>query len=139
MTSKSWEGEAPAEPRPPGSAGASPSRERLKYQLQQYDQWMTRDLAEDLHRLRDVSTPTPIQPGTVYEYTIDLWATGNVFLAGHRIRVEVSSSNFPHWDRNLNTGNPLGVDALPDRVVATQTVLHEQGFASRLVLPTIGC
>src|SRR5437763_1538673 len=62
------EGEAPAEPElsepqsaPAGSAGASPARDGLKCRLQQYDQWMTRDLAEDLHRLRDVSMPTPIQ------------------------------------------------------------------------------
>src|SRR5919199_276987 len=48
--------------------------------------------------------PTMIEPGEVYEYTIDLWATGITFKAGHRIRVEVTSSCFPRWDRNLNTG-----------------------------------
>ena len=46
----------------------------------------------------------PIEPGRVYEYTIDMWATSNTFLPGHRIRLEVSSSNFPRFDRNLNTG-----------------------------------
>ncbi len=48
--------------------------------------------------------PTLINPGEVYEYTIDMWATGITFKAGHRIRVEVTSSSFPRWDRNLNTG-----------------------------------
>ena len=46
---------------------------------------------------------TPIKPGKIYEYKIDLWSTSNVFLKGHRLRLEVSSSNFPRFDRNLNT------------------------------------
>ena len=54
---------------------------------------------------RDSTTaPKPIVPGQVYEYKIDMWSTSNVFLKGHRIRLEVSSSNFPRFDRNLNTG-----------------------------------
>ena len=57
-------------------------------------------------RYREIDEPQakPIEPGKVYEYKIDLWSTSNVFLKGHRIRVEVSSSNFPRFDRNLNTG-----------------------------------
>ena len=51
--------------------------------------------------------PEPIEPGKIYEYTIDLWATSNVFKAGHRIRLYVSSSNFPRFNRNLNTGEPI--------------------------------
>ncbi len=53
----------------------------------------------------------PIVPGKVYEYKIDLWSTSNVFLKGHRIRLEVSSSNFPRFDRNLNTGKPASTSA----------------------------
>ena len=49
-----------------------------------------------------------IQPDRVYEYTIDLWASSNTFLRGHRIRVEISSSNFPRFDRNQNTGGESG-------------------------------
>jgi uncharacterized protein len=59
-------------------------------------------------RYRDSrSTPSLVEPGRVYRYTIDLWATSNVFKAGHRIRVEISSSNFPRFDRNPNTGKPV--------------------------------
>jgi putative CocE/NonD family hydrolase len=79
--------------------------------------------------------PSPIRPGEVYEYVIDLWATSSVFLAGHRIRVEISSSNFPHWDRNTNTGQPA---ATADRVeVAQQTVFHDAARPSHILLPVI--
>ena len=47
---------------------------------------------------------TPIEPDVVYEFRIDLWATGLTFAPGHRIRVDVTSSSHPRWDRNLNTG-----------------------------------
>jgi putative CocE/NonD family hydrolase len=76
-------------------------------------------------------------PNEVAEFVIPIGNLCHVFRQGHRIRVEISSSNFPHWDRNLNTGNPLGVDALSNRVVATQTVLHERAHATRLLLPTV--
>ena len=52
-----------------------------------------------------------VVPGQVYKYTIDLWATGNVFKAGHRIRLYVSSSNFPRFDRNLNLGEPIATSS----------------------------
>ena len=58
-----------------------------------------------------------------------------MFLPGHRIRLEVSSSNFPRYDRNPNTGAPFGTDAAT--VVARQTVFHDAGRPSRLVLPVI--
>jgi putative CocE/NonD family hydrolase len=77
----------------------------------------------------------PIEPGAAYEYVIDLAATSNVFLAGHRIRLEISSSNFPRYDRNPNTGRPAGEDAALR--VATQTVLHDGGHPSHIVLPVI--
>ena len=71
----------------------------------------------------------------VYEYDIDLWATSTVFLAGHRIRVELTSSNFPHWDRNTNTGLPT---ASADHVVtARQTVYHDAAHPSHILLPII--
>jgi hypothetical protein len=56
-------------------------------------------------RFRNGTTKAePLEPGKIYEYKIDLWSTSNVFLKGHKIRVEISSSNFPRFDRNLNTG-----------------------------------
>jgi len=77
----------------------------------------------------------PIGPGAVYEYVIDLSATSNVFQGGHRIRVEISSSDFPRFDRNPNTGHPLGQDA--ELRVATQTILHDAAHPSHIVLPVI--
>ncbi len=76
-----------------------------------------------------------IEPGKVYEYKIDLWSTSNVFLKGHRIRVEVSSSNFPRFDRNLNTGKNDAVSA--EFVKATNTVLHDSAHPSALILPVV--
>jgi len=77
----------------------------------------------------------PIVPGKVYEYVIDLSVTSNVFKAGHRLRVEIASSNFPRFDRNPNTGYELGVST--EMRVATQTVLHDAGHPSHILLPVI--
>ncbi len=76
-----------------------------------------------------------IEPGKVYEYTIDLWATSNLFRKGHRIRLEVSSSNFPRFDRNTNTGEPIGTDA--GFVSALQTVYHTSQYPSHVTLPVV--
>ena len=76
-----------------------------------------------------------LEPGTVYEFTIDLWPTSNVFLRGHRIRLDISSSNFPRFDRNPNTGNTFGVDA--EMRVANQRVFHDDARPSHVVLPVI--
>jgi uncharacterized protein len=76
-----------------------------------------------------------LKPGEVYEYTIDLGATCNVFKARHRIRLEISSSNFPRFDRNPNTGHDLFADA--ETRPALQTVMHRAGYASHLTLPVI--
>jgi predicted acyl esterase len=87
-------------------------------------------------RYRDSrSDPKLLTPGQVYEYTIDLGSTCNVFAAGHRIRLEISSSNFPRFDRNPNTGHDLFVDARTQP--ALQTVMHRAGAASYLTLPII--
>jgi uncharacterized protein len=87
-------------------------------------------------RFRDsLSAPTPIAPERVYEYKIDLWATSHVFKAGHRLRLEVTSSNFPRYDRNPNTGHEPFADAEVAR--ANQTVFHDARYPSRLILPVI--
>ena len=79
--------------------------------------------------------PSFIRPGEVYRYTIDLGSTSHVVKAGHRIRLDVSSSNFPRFDRNPNTGAALGVD---DRLeTAQQTVHHADPYPSCVVLPII--
>ncbi|PKB71774.1 MAG: hypothetical protein BZY87_03960 [SAR202 cluster bacterium Io17-Chloro-G6] len=79
--------------------------------------------------------PSLIEPGRVYEFVIDLWATSHLLKSGHRLRVEVSSSNFPRFDRNQNTGAPIGRD---DRLeTAMQTVHHREEYPSHIVLPII--
>ncbi len=73
-----------------------------------------------------------LEPGRAYEFEIDLGATAVRFNAGECLRVLVSSSDFPHWDRNLNTGGEFGSEGLSKATVATQLVLHEASFPSRL-------
>lgn len=76
-----------------------------------------------------------MMPGKVYQFTIDLWATSNDFLAGHRLRLDVSSSNFPRFDRNLNTReNP---ETGTHWVKATNTVYHDAAHPSALILPVM--
>jgi len=82
-----------------------------------------------------LTAPALITPEKVYEYTVDLWATSHVFKAGHRLRLEVSSSNFPRYDRNPNTGHEFGVD--DELRTAQQTIFHDQRYPSHLVLPVI--
>lgn len=76
--------------------------------------------------------PSWITPGAVYSYTIDLGNTATVFKKGHRIRLEISSSNFPHFDRNPNTGRGFGQDAEVQN--ATQQILHDADHPSQVVL-----
>ena len=79
--------------------------------------------------------PTFLKPEEVTEFTIDLWATSHVFLPGHRIRVEIASSNFPRFDRNLNTGED---QATSTRVQsAQQTIFHDRHYPSHILLPVI--
>jgi uncharacterized protein len=77
----------------------------------------------------------PVPPGQIETYPIDLWATSNVFKAGHRLRLYVSSSNFPRFDRNPNTGE-TGASATRMEV-AHQTVYHDAAHASALILPVV--
>lgn len=79
--------------------------------------------------------PTLIDPGAIYEYKIRLWETSNVFKAGHRVRIEISSSNFPRFDRNLNTGHTPGMDA--EMQVAQQTIYHNAQHPSHITLSVI--
>jgi putative CocE/NonD family hydrolase len=97
-----------------------------------------RYLGDGIIRARFRNTTTtqePVEPGKIYKYTIDLWATSNVFKAGHRIRVYISSSNFPRFNRNLNTGEKmLGAARM---VKARQTIYHDAEHPSAIVLPVI--
>lgn len=87
-------------------------------------------------RFRDsLSHPTLIHPGEIYKYTIHVWPTSNLFLPGHKIRVEISSSDFPQFAPNPNTGAPFGVSARWQK--ATQTILHDREHPSSITLPVI--
>jgi putative CocE/NonD family hydrolase len=86
-------------------------------------------------RFRDGLPAALMEPGTPYLFDIDLWSTSNVFKAGHCIRVQVCSSNFPRWDRNPNTGHAFGQD--DELCVAEQTILHDREHPSRVVLPMV--
>jgi putative CocE/NonD family hydrolase len=75
------------------------------------------------------------RPGEVYPLTIDAGVTSNVFLKGHSIRVEISSSNFPRFDRNLNTGKPLADETVLNQ--AAQRVYHGAIYPSQVLLPVV--
>jgi predicted acyl esterase len=76
--------------------------------------------------------PALIEPGKAYQYEIDLGFAGCVFRAGHRVRLDISSSNFPHFARNPNTGNDPATDNRME--VAEQTILHNTDHPSYLEL-----
>jgi putative CocE/NonD family hydrolase len=97
------------------------------------------NLAEGIVRARHRDSPrrrsAPLAPGEPTFFALDLWDLAHTFLPGHRLRLEVSSSNFPRFDRNTNTGHELGADGEADAVRAEQRVLHDAGHQSVLVLP----
>jgi putative CocE/NonD family hydrolase len=99
-----------------------------------YARFLTDGIVRARYR-NSTERPEAIVPGEIYKYTIDLWATSNVFKAGHKIRVYISSSNFPRFNRNLNTGELiLGSKRM---VTAKQTVLHDAEHPSSIILPVI--
>ena len=82
-----------------------------------------------------LTSPTLLTPGEVYRFEVDLWSTAQVFKAGHRLRVHVTSSDFPRYDRNLNTGGPFGTESHSN--VAVNTIFHDAVRPSHLVLPML--
>lgn len=97
-----------------------------------------RNVADGIIRARHrhgLESAVPLSPGVIEEYSIDLAATSNVFLKGHRIRLEISSSNFPRFERNPNTGGPVGSEE--EMVTARQTILHDATHPSHILLPVI--
>jgi uncharacterized protein len=79
--------------------------------------------------------PKLLEPGKVYEYEIEVGVTGNVFRKGHQIRLEISSSNFPRFDRNPNTGRDVGTET--ELRQARQTIHHSKAHPSHILLPVI--
>ena len=96
------------------------------------------NLTSGILRLRyrqSMATAALAKPGKIYRITVDLWDTSNVFRAGHKLRLEVSSSNFPRFDRNLNTGED---QARSKRAVAaTNTIYHDAAHPSALIVPVV--
>lgn len=89
-------------------------------------------------RFRDsVEHPSLLTPNKVYTVKIPLWETSNVFKQGHQIRLHITSSNFPRFNRNLNSGKDRADETERDARVATQTIYHDQLHASSLLLPVI--
>ena len=98
----------------------------------------TQELCHGILRARyrdSYEDPSLLQPGEVYEFTITVNPVSNVFLPGHRIRVDITSSDFPNFDRNHNTGGNDYFEA--DLQAARQTVFHDAARPSRITLPVI--
>ncbi len=96
------------------------------------------NLTEGILRLRyrnSQEKPEFANPGEIYHITVDLWATSNVFLPGHKLRLEVSSSNFPRFDRNHNTGEDQAHGTHMLR--ATNIIYHDKSRPSALILPLV--
>jgi len=97
-----------------------------------------RNLSDGILRLRyrnSLAKAELAHPGEIYKLTIDAGVTSNVFLKGHRVRVEISSSNFPRFDRNPNTGRPIADETTLRK--AFQTIYHDRTHPSRVLLPVI--
>lgn len=97
-------------------------------------------LTDGILRLRyrhSFEEPTLLTPGEVVEARVDLWSTSNVFLPGHRICIEVSSSCFPKFARNSNSGGNVASEGIADYRAAINTVYHDEVYPSRIILPII--
>jgi len=99
-----------------------------------YARFLTDGIVRGRYR-ESTAAAARLEPGRVYKYAVDLWATSNLFKAGHRIRLYVSSSNFPRFDRNRNTGEPIATATRS--VKARQTIYVDKDRPSALVLPVI--
>ena len=98
---------------------------------------VARPVAEGILRARYRESPAVqrmMEPGEVYEVQVDLWSTSNLFRGGHRIRILVTSSWFPRWDRNLNTGGPFATEA--EGVPAENTIYCGSRWPSHITLTT---
>ncbi|MCM8815348.1 MAG: CocE/NonD family hydrolase [Candidatus Omnitrophica bacterium] len=80
--------------------------------------------------------PVFIKPGKIYEFHIEMMPVSNLFKKGHKIRVYITSSNFPLWDRNLNTGRDPATDTKFQ--IAHQSIFHDSSWPSHIILPVAG-
>ena len=121
------------------AASSAPDTDFVARLIDVYPDGRAMNITEGILRARfreDIwGAPKLMTPGTVYAFTLDLQVTANVFLKGHRIRLDVTSSNFPIWDRNLNTGQDPATDT--DMQKADQTLHHDAIRPSHLMLPLV--
>ena len=119
------------------AASSAPDTDFVARLLDVYPDGRAYNLTEGIIRARfRVSIwepPRLLEPGRVYQYRIELLPTSNVFCKGHRIRLHITSSNFPLWDRNPNTGAPQGRDRQVQ--TAVQTIHHDEVRPSHILLP----
>jgi hypothetical protein len=97
-------------------------------------------LTEGILRARyrnGLNQPELLERNRVYKLQLNLWATANVFLPGHRIRLEISSSNFPRFDRNSNTGGDIFTETADQYQPAVNRIFHDTVYPSHLILPII--
>jgi putative CocE/NonD family hydrolase len=120
---------------------ASSSAPDTDFTAKLVDVWpdgFAQNLTEGIMRARyrdSQEQPSLLKPGESYKLIVDLWSTSNVFRKGHRLRLEISSSNFPRFDRNLNTGEDI---ASSMRIVpATNSIFHDSEHPSALILPIV--
>lgn len=99
-----------------------------------FAQNLTEGIVRAKYRVSQVE-PSLLIPGQIYKFTIDLWSTSNIFLAGHALRLDISSSNFPRFDRNLNTGEDAKL--AEHSIKATNTIVHDAAHPSALILPIV--
>ena len=95
-------------------------------------------IQDGIIRMRWYANPevlTPIVPGEVYEIVVDVWSTSYIFPAGHSVRVDVSSSNYPRFSANTNTGQPL--DGEGGTVVAQNTIWYGPSYPAQVTLPQV--
>jgi len=120
---------------------ASSSAVDTDFIAQLVDVWpdgFAQNLTEGIVRARyreSQSTAALMDPKAVYKFRIDMWATSNVFRKGHKLRLEISSSNFPRFDRNMNTAS--GTISPGKGVPALNTIFHDADHPSALILPLV--
>ena len=96
------------------------------------------NIAQGIQRARyrdSWENPELLDSGKIYKFNIDMWSSSNYFFKNHKIRIEISSSNFPQFDRNPNTGNEFGIDT--ELKIANQNVFHNKSYDSHIILPII--
>lgn len=120
------------------AASDAPDTDFVAKLIDVYPDGRALSMAEGIVRARyreGADKPKLLEPGKVYEFTIDMVGTSVEFQRGHRIRIDVTSSHFPQFDRNPNTGDPFGTSAKVK--IAAQTVHHSSAHPSHIVLPVI--